>query len=100
MARDEYKPNSRSSRKRIFRLEHEIYVARIPAVIVYEGWDAAGKGGNIKRLTRGLDPRGYEVVPIAAPTPLEKSHHYLWRFWNKLPKAGHITIYDRSWYAA
>lgn len=98
MERDEYNTELEKLQKRIFRLEHEIYVARIPAVIVYEGWDAAGKGGNIKRLTRGLDPRGYEVVPIAAPTPLEKSHHYLWRFWNKLPKAGHITIYDRSWY--
>ena len=98
MEREEYNEELDKLQKRIFQLEHEIYVARIPAVLVYEGWDAAGKGGNIKRLTRGLDPRGYEVVPIAAPTPLEKSHHYLWRFWNKVPKAGHITIFDRSWY--
>ena len=98
MEREEYDKELDKLQKRIFELEHEIYVARIPAVLVYEGWDAAGKGGNIKRLTRGLDPRGYEVVPIAAPTTLEKSHHYLWRFWNKVPKAGHITIFDRSWY--
>jgi len=98
MEREEYNEELDKLQKRIFQLEHEIYVARIPAVLVYEGWDAAGKGGNIKRLTRGLDPRGYEVVPIAAPTSLEKSHHYLWRFWNKVPKAGHITIFDRSWY--
>jgi polyphosphate kinase 2 (PPK2 family) len=96
--REEYNEELDKLQKRIFQLEHEIYVARVPAVIVYEGWDAAGKGGNIKRLTRGLDPRGYEVVPVAAPTRLEKSHHYLWRFWNKVPKAGHITIFDRSWY--
>ncbi|MGI6418661.1 MAG: hypothetical protein ACOX1P_23690 [Thermoguttaceae bacterium] len=98
MEREQYEQELEKLQKRIFQLEHEIYVARIPAVIVYEGWDAAGKGGNIKRLTRGLDPRGYEVVPIAAPSGLEKSHHYLWRFWNALPKAGHITIFDRSWY--
>ena len=67
-------------------------------MIVYAGWDAAGKGGNIKRLVQGLDPRGYEVIPIAAPNDLEKAHHYLWRFWIKMPKAGHIAIFDRSWY--
>ena len=67
-------------------------------MICYEGWDAGGKGGNIRRLTLGLDPRGYEVVPIAAPTQEEKAHHYLWRFWRRIPKAGHITIFDRTWY--
>ncbi|MHC4176403.1 MAG: polyphosphate kinase 2 family protein, partial [Planctomycetota bacterium] len=66
--------------------------------IVYQGWDAGGKGGNIKRLTRGLDPRGYEVVPVGPPTDEEKARHYLWRFWKNVPKAGHITIFDRSWY--
>jgi AMP-polyphosphate phosphotransferase len=79
-------------------LEHEIYLKRIPVVIAYEGWDAAGKGGNIRRLTQNLDPRGYEVVPIAAPNDVEKAHHYLWRFWVQIPKAGHITIFDRTWY--
>jgi polyphosphate kinase 2 (PPK2 family) len=71
---------------------------RIPVVIAYEGWDAAGKGGNIRRLTEHLDPRGYEVVPIAAPNDIELAHHYLWRFWREVPKAGHITIFDRTWY--
>jgi polyphosphate kinase 2 (PPK2 family) len=84
--------------ERLLKAEHELYLARIPAVICYEGWDAGGKGGNIKRLTQGLDPRGYEVVPIAAPTKEEKAHHYLWRFWRCIPKAGHITIFDRTWY--
>ena len=67
-------------------------------VMVYEGWDAAGKGGNIRRLTARMDPRGYEVIPVAAPNDIEKSHHYLWRFWSEFPKAGHVAIYDRSWY--
>ncbi len=96
--REEYDEQRKALQKRLFDLEHELYVARIPVVIAYEGWDAGGKGGNIKRLTRGLDPRGYEVVPIAAPNDVEKAHHYLWRFWRNVPKAGHITIFDRTWY--
>jgi len=96
--RETYEEELDKLQKRLFRLEHELYAARVPAVILYEGWDAAGKGGNIRRLTRGLDPRGYEVVPVAAPSAEEKAHHYLWRFWRDVPKAGHITIFDRSWY--
>jgi polyphosphate:AMP phosphotransferase len=84
--------------KRLLTAEHELYLARIPAVICYEGWDAGGKGGNIRRLTQRLDPRGYEVVPIAAPSAEERAHHYLWRFWRHIPKAGHIAIFDRTWY--
>lgn len=83
---------------RVRDLEHEIYLRRMPVVIIFEGWDAAGKGGNIKRLTAPLDPRGYEVAPIGAPNDIEKAHHYLWRFWSKIPKGGHICIFDRSWY--
>ncbi len=67
-------------------------------VLVFEGWDAAGKGGSIKRLTRALNPRGYTVVPVAAPVGDEKAHTYLWRFATGMPKSGHITIFDRSWY--
>ena len=66
--------------------------------MAYEGWDAAGKGGNIKRISAALDPRGYEVIPIAAPTKPELNRHYLWRFWTRLPKNGHIAIFDRTWY--
>ncbi|HOD48441.1 MAG TPA: polyphosphate:AMP phosphotransferase [Candidatus Hydrogenedentes bacterium] len=80
------------------RLQHLCYRERVPVVMVYEGWDAAGKGGNIRRLLGELDPRGYEVVPVGAPTGDEKTHHYLWRFWRALPKAGHFTVFDRSWY--
>ncbi len=98
ISREQYEEDIDRLQRKLFRLEHELYTARIPAVIAYEGIDAGGKGGNIKRLTRGLDPRGYEVVPIASPTTEEKAQHYLWRFWRKVPKAGHITIFDRSWY--
>lgn len=80
------------------RLQHLCYRERVPVVLVYEGWDAAGKGGNIRRLLRELDPRGYAVVPVAAPMGDERTHHYLWRFWRALPKAGHFTVFDRSWY--
>ncbi len=87
-----------SAQRRLFELHNLLYQKKIPLIIVYEGWDAAGKGGNIKRLTDGLDPRGYEVIPVGAPTPPELYRHYMWRFWNSLPKDGHIAIYDRSWY--
>lgn len=67
-------------------------------LIVFEGWDAAGKGGAIKRLTANWDPRYFEVFPISAPTPEEKERHFLWRFWTKLPRAKEITVLDRSHY--
>lgn len=95
---DTYKTALKDAQARLFELHNAMYRHRIPLIVVYEGWDAAGKGGNIKRLTDGLDPRGYEVIPVAAPTPPELYRHYLWRFWNSLPKSGHIAIYDRSWY--
>ena len=68
------------------------------AVIVLEGWDAAGKGGAIQRLTAKWDPRHFAVWPIKAPTPEEKARHFLWRFWTKLPGKGEIAVFDRSWY--
>ncbi|RPJ59612.1 MAG: phosphate--AMP phosphotransferase [Acidobacteria bacterium] len=98
LSRPSYERKLDSYQARVRELEHQIYLRRIPVLVVYEGWDAAGKGGNIRRLTKGMDPRGYEVIPVGAPNDVEKSHHYLWRFWNRLPKAGHITVFDRSWY--
>lgn len=83
------------------RLEH-IQVAHIvnkrPAVVMFEGWDAAGKGGIIQRLSAEWDPRTYRVWPIAAPSADEKAHHFLWRFWKRLPADGNIAVFDRSWY--
>ena len=93
-----YKKKLAEYQEWIAYLGNKLYTNRKSLVIVYEGWDAAGKGGNIKRLTAKLDPRGYEVIPIAAPTKEELSHDYLWRFWKKMPKDGHIGIFDRSWY--
>ena len=94
----EYKEELEALQKELGELHNRIYRKRIPVIIAYEGWDAAGKGGNIKRITRALDPRGYVVEPIASPEPHEKARHYLWRFWTRLPKDGHITIFDRTWY--
>ncbi|MCR4746545.1 MAG: polyphosphate:AMP phosphotransferase [Lachnospiraceae bacterium] len=84
--------------KELGELGNKVYRKKIPVIIAYEGWDAAGKGGNIKRITEALDPRDYLVEPIASPEPHEKARHYLWRFWTRLPKTGHITIFDRTWY--
>lgn len=94
----EYKEELDALQKKLRELHNRIYRKRVPVIIVYEGWDAAGKGGNIKRITEALDPRGFEVHPIASPQPHEKARHYLWRFWTRLPKTGHIAIFDRSWY--
>jgi polyphosphate:AMP phosphotransferase len=70
----------------------------LSTVLVFEGWDAAGKGGAIRRLTPALDARSYQVIPIGAPSQEELQHHYLWRFWRHLPRAGRFAIFDRSWY--
>ena len=93
-----YKKRLSALQDRLFVLQNELYRRRIPLIIAYEGWDAAGKGGNIRRVTQALDPRGYEVIPIGAPTPEEKNRHFLWRFWRSLPKDGHTAIFDRTWY--
>jgi polyphosphate kinase 2 (PPK2 family) len=76
----------------------QVYHQKRPVVIVFEGWDAAGKGGVIKRITEKLDPRGFVVYPISAPHGEDKSKHYLYRFWRRLPERGSIAIFDRSWY--
>ncbi len=82
----------------LFRLAYQVYVQQRPVVVVFEGWDAAGKGGAIRRMTEKLDPRGFVVFSIAAPKGDEATHHYLWRFWSRLPEGGQIAIFDRSWY--
>ncbi len=98
VAADEYKKELDRLQKKLARLHNRLYRKKIPVIIAYEGWDAAGKGGNIKRITGALDPRGFEVHPIASPEPHEKARHYLWRFWTRLPRTGHIAIFDRTWY--
>lgn len=98
MSRKEYKKQLKFYQKKLRKLHNQIYRWKIPVILAYEGWDAAGKGGNIKRITSALDPRGYKVIPVAAPKPYELARHYLWRFWQNLPKKGHIVIFDRTWY--
>jgi polyphosphate:AMP phosphotransferase len=71
---------------------------KVTSMLVFEGWDAAGKGGAIRRITQSLDAGEYHVVQIAAPTSEERAYHYLWRFWRHLPRAGRMVIFDRSWY--
>jgi polyphosphate kinase 2 (PPK2 family) len=91
--------------ERLAELEQRALVVQIRnflrggrAVVAFEGWDAAGKGGCIKRLTSEMDPRGYKVWPIAAPRDEDARHHWLWRFWRRLPEKGELAIFDRSWY--
>lgn len=82
----------------LYRLGFQVYRQQRPVVLVFEGWDAAGKGGAIQRVTEELDPRSYIVHAIAAPSADDKAHHYLYRFWRRLPPRGQIAIFDRSWY--
>lgn len=96
--KEEYKERLKKLQKKMEKLHGELYRRRIPVVLGFEGWDAGGKGGAIKRLTEKMDPRGYVVHPTASPNDIEKAHHYLWRFWVDMPKAGHVTIFDRTWY--
>ncbi|MBU0554597.1 MAG: polyphosphate kinase [Alphaproteobacteria bacterium] len=88
----------RKLQKRLEKIQVAHIVHKRRSVVMLEGWDAAGKGGIIKRMTSLLDPRYFQVWPIAAPTPEELGRHFLWRFWTKLPADKHISIYDRSWY--
>jgi polyphosphate kinase 2 (PPK2 family) len=100
LSREEYVRDLIRYQLQLRALAYQLYVQKRPMVIVYEGWDAGGKGGNIKRVTEKLDPRGYEVYPIAAPQGEDRTHHYLWRFWRRLkpPDEKQILIFDRSWY--
>ncbi len=95
---EEYKKKLKRLQGRLSELHNVIYKQKIPVVLCYEGWDAAGKGGNIRRVAYPLDPRGFDVQPIASPIPPELNRQYLWRFWTRLPRSGHITIFDRTWY--
>ena len=93
-----YRERLEEAQGRLNRAARRAKKKGIPSVIVYEGVDAAGKGGNIRRVTAALDARMYQIVPIAAPSEDERRQPYLWRFWRHLPRAGRMTIFDRSWY--
>jgi polyphosphate kinase 2 (PPK2 family) len=100
LEREEYRTKLTLYQLQLRELAYQLYVRKRTLVVVFEGWDASGKGGNIKRLTEKLDPRGYEVFSIAAPQGEGKTHHYLWRFWQRLkpPHEKQIQLFDRSWY--
>jgi polyphosphate kinase 2 (PPK2 family) len=94
----EFKTELAEQQSRLNLLQREARSRGVSTIVVFEGWDASGKGGAIRRVTRALDAPDYHVIPVAAPTDEERAHHYLWRFWRHLSRAGRITIFDRSWY--
>ncbi len=98
--REQYRKQLRKCQVALHQRARRLYDARRTLIVVAEGWDAAGKGGAIRRLTEKLDPRAYQVFAIAAPTEEELAHHYLWRFWRRLtpPREKQVLIFDRSWY--
>jgi len=98
LERDAYVKEVTRRQIELRELGYQIYVQKRPVIILFEGWDAGGKGGAIKRTTEKLDPRGYVVYPIAAPQGEDKTRHYLYRFWRRLPERGQIAVFDRSWY--
>ena len=95
---EEYRPRLKALQSEVFDLQNLMYQNRIPVLVMYEGWDAAGKGGAIKRLAQSLDARSYSIIPSPKPSVDELAHPHLWRYWTRLPKAGHVGIFDRSWY--
>jgi polyphosphate:AMP phosphotransferase len=98
LGKNEYTERIAAAQARLNRLARRLQKRKQSALLVFEGPDAAGKGGAIRRITWALDARSYRLIPIAAPTDEERSHHYLWRFWRHLPRRGRLTIFDRSWY--
>jgi len=97
-SKEEYEELLEEYQFKLLKLQRKILEERVAVCVTYEGCDAAGKGGNIKRLTEALDPRGYEVHSISAPSPAEKGAHYLRRFWLRIPSRGRLGIFDRTWY--
>jgi polyphosphate:AMP phosphotransferase len=98
LAKEDYEAGLKHYQGQINQLQRTARESKVSTILVFEGWDAAGKGGSIRRITAALDARDYQVIQIAAPTDEEAAHNYLWRFWRHIPRAGRVTIYDRSWY--
>jgi polyphosphate:AMP phosphotransferase len=98
LKKSDYKKQLKECQARLNKLHRKALKKKISTILLFEGADAAGKGGAIRRITAALDARHYQVIPIAAPTDEERAHHYLWRFWRHLSRAGRINIFDRSWY--
>ena len=98
LSKRDYSEQIEAAQSKLRKLEYKMYREKLSVLCVFEGWDASGKGGAIKRLTEMLDPRGFTVSSYAAPEGEEKTHHYLWRFWRNLPRTGHLSVFDRSYY--
>lgn len=98
LERDEYKKKLDILQYNLRVLQEKLIENEVAVLLAFEGWDAAGKGGNIKRITAKLDPRYYHVHPVSKPTQEELARHYLWRFWLNIPLKGEIAIFDRTWY--
>jgi|SRR5215471_20364340 len=97
-SKQHYQSELEDLQHRMLRIQQGLYFAGMRAIVAFEGFDAAGKGGSIRRLTENLDPRGLKVIPIGPPLPDEKGRHWLYRFWRDLPSPGMMTVFDRSWY--
>ncbi len=98
LPKKDYRAALSAEQGRLAVLHRKARAKGVSTVLVFEGWDAAGKGGAVRRLTHALDARHVQVIPIASPTDEERAHHYLWRFWRQLGRAGRVTVFDRSWY--
>ena len=98
LPKEEYKKRIPQLQRRLYDLEKSCWDAKIPSIIVFEGWDAAGKGTSINLLTSRLDPRGFQLYPVREARTFEKHLPWLWRFWLKIPNYGEMAIFDRSWY--
>ncbi len=98
MEKDEYQRQLELQQGRLNTLSRQAWQRGIASILLFEGWDAAGKGGIIRRIIAAMDARQYRVIPIAAPSAEEHKHHYLWRFWKYIPGAGRVAVFDRSWY--
>lgn len=98
LSKDDYKVKLEKYQKRLAQLQIAMYQAGISTIVAFEGWDAGGKGGAIRRLTGSLDPLGYKVFPVAAPNVIERQYNHLWRFWIHVPDEGLTSIFDRTWY--
>ena len=98
LSKTDWKVRQPAYRQRLYDLQKAAFDAGMPTIVIFEGWDAAGKGTCVKTLSARLDPRGFTVWPIRGARTYEKKRPWLWRFWNKLPNYGHMAIFDRSWY--
>lgn len=98
LSRDDYERQLAELQLKLRQIQQAYLATGDRGIIVFEGWDAAGKGGTIRRMSAVMDPRGFKVWPISAPNDVDKARHFLYRFWERVPPVGAISVFDRSWY--